>query len=82
MSFSLYYIIVATILLHQYHTIACICQPHYHTHEILYPNCLKTNVIIMPVDQTNKAYKSNVGQDFGNIQSMSMVTTQSFIDCK
>ena len=30
----------------------------------------------MPVDQTNKASRFNVVQDLGDVQSMSIVTTQ------
>ena len=37
---------------------------------------------MMPADQTDEAGRSNVGRDFGDVQSMSMVTTQLFADCE
>ena len=36
----------------------------------------------MLVDQTDESCRSNVGQDLGDVQSMSMVTTQPFTNCK
>ena len=41
---------------------------------------LETRVAMMLVDQTNKTCRSNVGRDLGDVQSMSMVTTQPFAD--
>ena len=49
-----------------------------HTHETLPPNRFETRVAIMSVDQTDEACKLNVGRDLGDVQSMSMVTTQPF----
>ena len=37
---------------------------------------------MMPADQTDEAGRSNVGQNFGGVQSMSIVTTQPFADCE
>ena len=37
---------------------------------------------MMPANQTDVACRSNVGQDLGGVQSMSMVTTQPFADCE
>ena len=38
------------------------CQSHhYHTNKTLPSDCFKTRVAIKPVDQTNEAYKSNIG---------------------
>ena len=37
---------------------------------------------MMPADQTNKAYRPNVGQDLGGVQFISMIITQPFADCK
>ena len=36
----------------------------------------------MPVDKTDKACRSNVGQDLDGVQTMSMVITQPFTNCK
>ena len=52
------------------------CQSRYHTHGILSPNHLKTRVAMIPVDQTNKACRSNAVRDLGGVQSISMITTQ------
>ena len=46
------------------------------------PNCFKTRVAMMPVDQTDKACRSNLGQNLGGMESMSMITTQPVADCK
>ena len=35
----------------------------------------ETRVAMMPADQTNVACRSNVGRNFGSVQSMSIVTT-------
>ena len=44
------------------------CQPcHYYKHGISRSNRLKTKVAMMSVDQTDKAYKSNVIRDLGNV---------------
>ena len=52
-------------------------QPYYyHIFGTLPPNHLETRVAMIPVDQTNEAYRSNAVQDFGNIQFMFMVITQ------
>ena len=37
---------------------------------------------MIPADQTDEVCKSNVGRDLGGLQSMSIVTTKSFTDCK
>ena len=59
------------------------CQPrHSHTHGTSPPDRLETRVAMMPADQTDAACRSNVGRDLGGVQSMSMVTTQPFADCK
>ena len=57
-------------------------QSYHHTYGTLPPDRLEIKVALMSVDQTDMACRSNVGQDFGGIQSMSMVTTQSFADCE
>ena len=58
-------------------------QPrHSHTHGTSPLNRLEIRVIIMPADQTDKACRSNISQDLGGVQSMSMVTTQPFDDCE
>ena len=36
----------------------------------------------MPADQTNEAYRLNVGWNLDGVKSISMVTTQPFADCK
>ena len=59
------------------------CQPcHSHTHGTLPSDCLETRIAMMPADQTNETCRSYVGQNLGGVQSMSMVTTQSFANCE
>ena len=59
------------------------CHPHYYyTHGALPPNRLKTRVVIILTDQTNKACTLNIDRDLGGIQSMSIVTIQLFADYK
>ena len=59
------------------------CQSfHSHSHGTLPHDRLETRVAMIPVDQTNKAYRLNVGRDLGGVQSMSMVITQPFVDYK
>ena len=82
MSSFLYRIIVATTSLHYNHITACICQPHYHTHGTLLSDCLKTRIAMKPPDQIDEACRSNVGQDLSDVQSISMVITQLFANCK
>lgn len=41
-----------------------------------FPNCLKIRVAMKPIDQTDKEYRLNIGQNFGNIYSISMVIIQ------
>ena len=50
-------------------------QPYHHTYGTSPPDYLETRVTMMLVDQTNEARRSNVGQDFGGVQFMSMITT-------
>ena len=57
-------------------------QPYHHTYGTLPPDCLETRVAMMSIDQINEACRSNVGQDLDGVQSMSMVTTQPFVDCE
>ena len=59
------------------------CQTrHSHTHKTSPLNRLETRVAMMPTDQTDKAYRSHIGRDLGGMQSMSIITTQPFADCK
>ena len=59
------------------------CQPPPpHTHGTLLLDCLETRVAIMPADQTDEVCRSNVGRDFGSVQSIYIVITQLFTDCK
>ena len=59
------------------------CQPSPpYTHGTLPPNHLETRVAMIPVDQTVKACRLNVGQNLGDVQFMSIVTNQPFADCK
>ena len=60
-----------------------VCQPrHPYICGTLPPNCLKTRIAMMPVDQTDEACRSNIGRGLGGIQSISMVTTQPFANCE
>ena len=42
------------------------CQPCYLTHGILSPDRLETRVAMIPVSQTNEAFKSNAVQDISD----------------
>ena len=43
---------------------------------------LETWVAMLPVDQIDAACRSNVGQNLGRVQSISMITTQPFANCE
>ena len=55
---------------------------YYYTYVTLPLYRLEIIVAIMLVDQINKTCRSNIGQDLDSVQSMSMVTTQPFANCK
>ena len=56
-------------------------SPHRHYNLIIMPMgprlpiALKQEVAMMPIDQTDEVYRSNVGWDLGGIHSMFIVTT-------
>ena len=59
------------------------CQPrHPHNYGTLPPNRLETRVAMIFADQNNEAYRTNVGRDFGGVQSISMVITQPLLIAK
>ena len=77
-STAYYYSYMSTLSL-SYH----MYQPcHSYTYGTSSPNRLETRVAMMPADQTNEACRLNVNRDLGSVQSISMVTTQLFVDCK
>ena len=58
------------------------CQPCHYTQGILLPDCHETKVAMMLANQIDEVCRSNVGRDFGVVQSMFMVITQPFANCK
>ena len=75
-----YYRSYVSTLSSSYHT----CQPYHHyiMRVNLAPQLPWNKSWYDAADQTNKSCRSNIGQDLGGMQSMSMVTTQPFVDCK
>ena len=78
-SSTAYYCSYGSIFSSLYHA----CQHrHFHTHGISPPNRLETRIVMILADQTNKTYQSNIGRNLGGVQSMSIITTQLFANCK
>lgn len=59
-----------------------LCQLFHLTYKTLFLNHLEAKVTIKPANETSKACKSNISQNFFDVYSIFMIIIQTKVDCK